>query len=115
MLSWCLSSLILRLVALVARCLKKPLHHYISFKKDRPFLTVGLTGRLGWLKYSWFSVSVWSIIKCVHAMEEFINSLPQLNTSKVLNVDELDVDELVASLQDSPSTLSNSDCCSKDG
>lgn len=47
MLSRCLSSLILRLVVLVARWLKRPLHHYVSFNRRVPFLRVGLTGRWG--------------------------------------------------------------------
>lgn len=47
MLNRCLSSILLRLLALVSRWLKKPLHRYVSFKRDRPFLTLGLTGKVG--------------------------------------------------------------------
>lgn len=92
MLSRCLSSFLLRLLALVARWLNKPLHHYISFKRDRPFLTLGLTGKSKTRPIGWVVVSFYWL--CVHSIGE---------------------ERTIFFVQDLPSTLSTFDCCKVDG
>lgn len=55
------SSLILRLLAVLARFLNKPLHHFFSIKEDQPFLTFSLTGE-PWLALNDHGVNVTSSI-----------------------------------------------------